>query len=192
MNWSIMKNPYVIAAGVGLGIILLLRNSGGSSSSESDNTAYALSVYERNNAAAMQLSRDVAELDVRRQMALSTDTTTLAIAGLQTISALQGARLALQSQWDESRTGLAISNATNRANIQVERINAANRLAMGQLEKSTILESLAIEAGRNPNVDQPDGVTKHGATKGKKSSTAKADLVAEKRAIALNSWRERA
>lgn len=150
--FSSLTNPWVLAGGAAIGLILLMRgNSGGAPSGP--NYGATLSSFEIANdmnkaglafqAHVSDNAKDIAVASIARDASLFSSTAAL-------ISNLMNAQTVRSAQIAEANSGVMNTIATQRGTIKLEQQAGANRIAMAAIEADTTLKSLMIEAGMNP------------------------------------------
>lgn len=146
------SNPWVLAGGAAIGLILLMRGNSGNSSS-GPNYGATLSSFEIANdmnkaglafrAHESDNAKDVAVASIARDASFFS-TSAAMIGNLLNVQSVRSAQIA------EANSGVLNTIAAQRGAIQLEKQRGANAIAMAKINEDTTLKSLMIEAGMNP------------------------------------------
>lgn len=140
---NIIKNPYVIVGGVGLGLVVLLSSKGSSNNGGGASFLGMQQLANEVNLAGMELTskRDAIAADVAKAR-IESDTTlkTTLIAGL-------------------------MSKQNNDAQLLAAKNDNATQISIAKMQRDTIIANSLLSKGWRPWVKKQTKYTKHNAVK---------------------------
>lgn len=160
---KMLTNPWVLAGGAAVGLIILMSGKGGTSSGPNIGaTLSSLEISNDMNKAGLAFRAAEAETAASVSMASMAKDASIFSSTAAMLGNLMNAATVRAATMAEANAGVMNSIISQRGAISLERQAGANRIALATLESDTTLKSLMIEAGMNPFKSKAyDGKGKH-------------------------------